>query len=172
MAEVNTQIQKQVLHFDEIKEEEDEEEDLNFQDAGDGTIKNIFKTQKNQLELSMDGAREQSPSPRSNEDVFLNTQMTSTSPQHISSPLTQEDLLFGKLDNSGKAKERPMTRFIKAFNQKQISPKSSMVTEQAEPQRSPKPSDVITLIPSPVPVKTVTLKEMIQFPVESVDAIE
>lgn len=98
--------------------------------------------------------------------------MTSTSPQHISSPLTQEDLLFGKLDNSGKAKERPMTRFIKAFNQKQISPKSSMVTEQAEPQRSPKPSDVITLIPSPVPVKTVTLKEMIQFPVESVDAIE
>lgn len=67
-----------------------------------------------------------------------------------------------------------MTRFIKAFNQKQISPKSSMATEQVETtQRSPKPSDVIVnLLPQPSPVKTVTLKEMILFPVESIDALD
>jgi hypothetical protein len=48
--------------------------------------------------------------------------MNNASPtNHVSSPLSNADLLFGKMDkmesNVGK-KERPVTRFIKGFNSK------------------------------------------------------
>jgi len=134
---------EQVIQFEEIKEEEGEEDDGYDQGNDQHQNKDISHSP-----LS-DGAENFLASPKS--------------PPHISSPVTRtNDFFSSKTD--GKSKDKQPSKFTKAFNMRQLSPKSSMATEKSV--NSPKPQE------AQLQAKPMALQDIIATPMTTSEAID
>ena len=141
---------EQVIQFEEIKEE-DGEEDEGYEQM----LQNNPSHQNKEL----------SASPLSDGGENFLASPSNKSPPHISSPVSRDNELFASR-NEGKSKEKPPSKFTKAFNMRQLSPKSSMATEKSV--NSPKPMEV----QMQSQVKTMTLQEIIETPMTTTEAID